>query len=208
MSEEDRADISSNHALTNSAEEPLTTRRHLSMSKPKERESFISFLKEMPALVFTAVIIALVIRWLIVQPFYIPSQSMEPTLKPGDRVLVSKFIYKFTKPSPGDVIVFVAPNGDGRDFIKRIVAVEGDVVQVKDGELFVNGKLAGGKYETMPGDFSNWGPQKITKNHVFVMGDNRPNSMDGRVFGPLPESNILGRAFMVYWPPGRLKILN
>lgn len=208
MSEEDRAGISSNHALINSTEEPARTRRHLSMSNPKEKESFVSFLKEIPALVLTAVIIALIIRWLVVQPFYIPSQSMEPTLKPGDRVLVAKFVYRFTEPSRGEVIVFVAPNGDGRDFIKRIVAVEGDVVQVKDGELFVNGKLADGKYETMPGDFSNWGPQKITKNHVFVMGDNRPNSMDGRVFGQLPESNILGRAFMVYWPPNRLSILN
>jgi len=208
MSEEDRAGISSNHALTNSAEEPLIERRHLSMNKPNVKESFGSFLKEVPALVFTAVIIALAIRWLIVQPFYIPSPSMEPTLKPGDRVLVSKFIYKFTEPSRGDVIVFVAPNGDGRDFIKRIVAVEGDVVQIKDGELFINEKSADGKYETMPGDFSNWGPQKIAKNHVFVMGDNRPNSMDGRVFGPLPESNIVGRAFVIYWPASRLNILN
>jgi len=173
-----------------------------------ERDSFISFLKELPLLVITAVAIAFVIKWLIVQPFYIPSQSMEPTLIPEDRVLVSKFIYRFVEPKAGDIVVFVAPNGDGRDFIKRIVATEGDVVRVKEGELFVNDMPAKQDYETMPGDYSDWGPEEINKDHVFVMGDNRPNSLDGRVFGQLPEDNILGRAFMIYWPVHRIQILN
>lgn len=173
----------------------------------KEDGPVVAFLKELPVLFITAVAIAFVIKWLVVQPFYIPSQSMEPTLVPGDRVLVSKFIYRFVEPKPGDIIVFIAPNDESRDFIKRIVAVENDTVEVKDGKLYVNSKLSKGNYKTMPGDYSNWGPQKIEKGHLFVMGDNRPNSMDGRVFGALPKKNILGKAFMVYWPPTRMKIL-
>lgn len=171
-------------------------------------ESIASFLKELPALIITAVVIAFVIKWFIIQPFYIPSQSMEPTLIPEDRVLVSKFIYRFVPPKAGDVVVFVAPNEDGRDFIKRIVATEGDVVQVIEGELFINDKPAKQDFETMPGDYSNWGPTEIQKNHVFVMGDNRPNSLDGRIFGQLPKENILGKAFMIYWPINRVKIIN
>lgn len=173
----------------------------------KEDGPVVAFLKELPVLFITAVAIAFVIKWLVVQPFYIPSQSMEPTLVPGDRVLVSKFIYRFVEPKPGDIIVFIAPNDESRDFIKRVVATENDTVEVKDGKLYVNGKLSTGTYKTMPGDYSNWGPKEIEKDHVFVMGDNRPNSMDGRVFGPLPKKNILGKAFMVYWPPTRIKLL-
>ncbi|MBE0447633.1 MAG: signal peptidase I [Actinobacteria bacterium] len=172
----------------------------------KEKDSFISFVKELPLLIIAAVVIALVIKWFFIQPFYIPSRSMEPTLVPNDLVLVSKFIYKFASPKTGDIIVFIPPD-DKRDFIKRIVATEGDIVQVRNGELFINGKVAKQDYETMPGDFDNWGPGEIPEDHVFVMGDNRPNSHDGRKFGPVPESSIIGRAFMVYWPPGHIKLL-
>jgi len=204
MSEKEKAAEKAGLGLTGSLEGELTRIQR----RRAKQNSFTSFLKELPVLVITAVIIALVIRWLVVQPFFIPSQSMEPTLYPGDRVLVSKFIYRFTSPKPGDVIVFIAPNEGGRDFIKRIVAVEGDTVQVKEGRLFVNGRPYTGNFKTMPGDNSNWGPQKISKNHVFVMGDNRPNSLDGRVFGPITKDSILGRAFVVYWPLDRIGIIN
>ncbi|HCG99775.1 MAG TPA: signal peptidase I [Actinobacteria bacterium] len=175
-------------------------------ARNNEAESFISFLKELPVLIITAVVIAYVIKWLIIQPFYIPSPSMEPTLIPDDRVLVAKFIYRFGNPTPGDIIVFVAPTGENRDYIKRIVAVGGDKVEVRDGDLLVNDKPAPQDYETMPGDYSNWGPEVIRKDHVMVMGDNRPNSADGRVFGQLREDAILGKAFMIYWPLDRISL--
>lgn len=193
--------------IVGSGSSELETENSMQGAAKKEAGSVVAFLKELPALFITAVAIAFVIKWLIIQPFYIPSQSMEPTLVPGDRVLVSKFIYRFTEPKIGEIIVFVAPNDENRDFIKRIVALENDTVEVKDGRLYVNNKLSKGNYKTMPGDYSNWGPQKIGEDHVFVMGDNRPNSMDGRVFGPLPKKNILGKAFMVYWPPTSIKLL-
>jgi signal peptidase I len=176
--------------------------------KPKGKDSFITFMKELPALIITAVVIAFVVKWLIVQPFYIPSQSMEPTLVPGDQVLVSKFIYRFVSPEPGNIIVFIPPNNENVDFIKRIVAVGGDTVQVKEGLVFVNGKQLQMDYRTEPGDYSNFGPKRIPEDFVFVMGDNRSNSMDSRVFGPVPKKNILGRAFMIHWPLSHTRLLN
>lgn len=176
--------------------------------KAQDKNSFISFIKELPILIATAVVIALAVKTFIIQPFYIPSPSMVPTLEPGDQVLVSKFIYRFVEPEPGNIIVFVPPNNDNVDFIKRIVATEGDEVFVKEGKVYINDKPLRQDYKTGAGDMSTWGPQKVPKNHVFVMGDNRPNSMDSRVFGPVPEKNILGRAFMIHWPVPHMQILN
>ncbi|NCO65577.1 signal peptidase I [Candidatus Aquicultor secundus] len=207
MSDSEKAGADSGIGLANSLANDSSESNEIK-SEPRGKDSFVSFLKELPVLVITAVIIAFVIKWLVVQPFYIPSGSMEPTLVPGDRVLVSKFIYRFVQPKPGDIIVFIAPNGDGRDFIKRIVATGGDTVEVKEGRLYVNGKPSQGDYKTMPGDYSNFPAKKIPKGRVFVMGDNRPNSMDARVFGPLDENAILGRAFTVYWPLDHMTLLN
>jgi len=167
----------------------------------------LSFLREFPTLLATAFIIALLIRWLVVQSFYIPSQSMEPTLSPGDRILVNKFIYRFTSPKPGDIVVFALPQQDNRDFIKRIVACEGDTVAIKNGKLYVNGKL-NDSYPVIPEGYSNMAEQKVKNNHVFVMGDNRPNSVDSRYIGQIPERNIIGKAFIVFWPLDRIKIIN
>ncbi|MDI6716410.1 MAG: signal peptidase I [Actinomycetota bacterium] len=181
----------------------------LNNSKTDEgiRSSLLSFLREFPTLLATAFIIALLIRWLVVQSFYIPSQSMEPTLSPGDRILVNKFIYRFTSPKPGDIVVFALPQQDNRDFIKRIVACEGDTVAIKNGKLYVNGKL-NDSYPVIPEDYSNMAEQKVKNNHVFVMGDNRPNSVDSRYIGQIPERNIIGKAFIVFWPLDRIKIIN
>jgi signal peptidase I len=168
--------------------------------------SFLSFMRELPALVITAVVIAFLLKWLVIQPFYIPSESMEPTLVPADRVLVSKFIYRFVKPHRGDVIVFIAPRGDV-DFIKRIIAVGGDTIEQKNGIVYVNGKESKGDYKITPGDTFSFSKVKIAKGHVFVMGDNRINSSDSRVIGPIPESSIIGKAFVLYWPLKRANLL-
>lgn len=152
------------------------------------------------------------VRPFVVEAFYIPSGSMIPTLEVGDRVLVNKFIYRFEKPERGDVVVFksVEPNADGSrdDLIKRIVAVEGDEVAVRDGTLFVNGEPRNEPYvnEEFP-DASFFGPTVIPKGSVFAMGDNRSNSRDSRFFGPVPVENIEGEAFIVFWPLSRIGLL-
>lgn len=181
-------------------------------SQAEEPYSFVRWLGELVALVAIAFAVAYVLKLFVVQPFYIPSGSMEPTLMPGDRILVNKFIYRFRKPRPGDIVVFIAPHDAAkRDFIKRIVAVEGQEVAMRDGRLHIDGKAVREPYVADSADHSDFGPITVPAGSVFVMGDNRANSSDSRVFGPLPEKSILGKAFIVYWPlrlaPGQARLL-
>ena len=145
------------------------------------------------------------VRPFVVEAFWIPSASMVPTLKYGDRVLVNKFIYRFTEPERGDVIVFKSVEGDGQDLIKRVVGVPGDEIAVRGGKLFVNGEPQKEPYvnKKYP-DRSFYAPTTVPKDHVFAMGDNRANSQDSRIFGPVPEENIEGEAFLRFWPPDRV----
>jgi signal peptidase I len=145
------------------------------------------------------------VRPFVVEAFWIPSASMVPTLKYGDRVLVNKFIYRFTEPQRGDIIVFKSVEGDGQDLIKRVVGVPGDEIAVRGGKLFVNGEPQKEPYvnKKYP-DRSFYAPTTVPKDHVFAMGDNRANSQDSRVFGPVPEQNIEGEAFLRFWPPDRI----
>ena len=145
------------------------------------------------------------VRPFVVEAFWIPSASMVPTLKYGDRVLVNKFIYRFTEPQRGDIIVFKSVEGDGQDLIKRVVGVPGDEIAVRRGKLFVNGEPQNEPYvnKKFP-DRSFYAPTTVPKDHVFAMGDNRANSQDSRVFGPVPEENIEGEAFLRFWPPHRI----
>lgn len=149
-----------------------------------------------------------VVRPFIVEAFYIPSESMVPTLLINDRVLVNKFIYDFTEPDRGDILVFKSVDGGGEDLIKRVAGVEGDRIRVQNGQLFVNGEPQTEPYldQEMP-DASFFGPETIPENHVFMMGDNRANSADSRVFGPVPYENVEGEAFILFWPLNRLDIL-
>lgn len=172
-----------------------------------KKGELVVFLKELPILIITAVILAWLIKSFVVQPFYIPSGSMEPTLYPGDRVLVNKFLYRFKEPEPGNIVVFVPPGSAEKDYIKRIVAVEGEEIEAKNGKVYINGKSKSEPYIINMYNSSSYGPEKIPSDHVFVMGDNRPNSRDGRVFGPLSNDKIVGKAFMIYWPPRRIRIL-
>ncbi len=152
----------------------------------------------------TAFVLALVIQQFIVKPFYIPSVSMENTLQKGDRVLVNRFVYRFTDPKPGDIVVFHPPSSPKEDYIKRVVAVAGDTVAVHDGKLWVNGKAMVEPYlkeQTIEGSFPE---EAVPAGSFFAMGDNRNESGDSRVFGPVKVDQILGRAFVIYWPLGKI----
>ena len=151
--------------------------------------------------------IALLVEAFLIQAFWIPSPSMEPTLDVGDRVLVNKLSYKFHEVNRGDVVVFERPsgastgqNGEIKDLIKRVIAVGGDTVEAKEGEVFVNGERIDENY-LEPGTSTDNLPLKtIPDGHVFVMGDNRTNSEDSRIFGPIDEDAIVGRAFIRVLP--------
>jgi signal peptidase I len=145
------------------------------------------------------------LRPFVVKSFWIPSESMVPTLEVGDRIFVNRFIYRFFEPERGDIVVFDSLETDD-ELIKRVVAVPGDRVRVRNGILRVNGDFPDEPYAVpvvFP-DGSDFGPTRVPEGEVFVMGDNRPNSHDSRFFGPVPTENIQGEAFFRFWPPSRI----
>jgi signal peptidase I len=167
-----------------------------------------SIFREYVEAIIIAFILALVIRTFIVQAFKIPSGSMIPTLQIGDHILVNKFIYWFTEPEREDVIVFKYPRDQKRDFIKRLIGLSGETIQIKNQHVYINGKILEEKYayhqEQLPEtDYisprDNFGPITIPQDSVFVMGDNRDSSMDSRYWGTLKKNLIEGEAFVIYW---------
>ncbi len=170
--------------------------------------------------IVTALILAMLIRTYIIQAFKIPSGSMIPTLLVGDHILVNKFLYgtkipfsgkrvfMFKKPERGDIIVFKYPENPDKDFIKRVVAAEGDVIESKNKMIHVNGNKVNEPYARHtdssmrpmgiePRD--NFGPVIVPKNKYFVMGDNRDQSYDSRYWGYVDIKDVKGKALILYW---------
>lgn len=148
-----------------------------------------------------------VLRPFVAEPLGITTGSMEPTLRAGDSVLVTKFAYRFADPRRGDVVLFAAP-GDGAPTIKRVVGLSGDTVAVRDGVLFVNGEKTTEDYVDYGlTDSTFFGPTEVPENRVFVMGDNRANSLDSRSYGPVPQGELLGEVPLRIWPLGRAEVL-
>lgn len=162
-----------------------------------------SIVETLDACIFAAVL-SLVIITFVIQAFYIPSGSMEPTLMINDRILVAKFLYRFEPVARGDVIVFRYPLNTQRDFVKRVVGQPEDRVQLKEGVVYVNENRISETGYTIKPDFGNYGPVSVPSGQYFVLGDNRNNSEDSRFFGYVPRANIIGRAVFIYWPPQRI----
>jgi len=173
-------------------------------------------LKEYVEALAVALILALVIRSFVVQAFKIPSESMVETLLVGDHLLVSKFAYgvklpftdktlvKTGDPERGDVIVFEYPENRDLDYIKRIIGLPGDVVELKNNVLYRNGQAVEEPYKRVeagrvPGTKSTWGPETVPEGQYFVMGDNRDHSQDSRYWGYVPREFIRGKAWVIYW---------
>jgi len=192
--------------------------------------------KEIPLLVGLAILIAFLVKTFVAQAFYIPSGSMIPQLNIGDRVVVSKVSYDLHDPNRGDIIVFDAPpgapgvqqkskdTGPGRvirdifesigilqpsteEYIKRVICLPGETVQCKDGHVFINGQELIEPYLPPGVTTSDFGPLVVPKGGLWVMGDNRNNSSDSRVFGPIRRNTVVGRAILRVWPPGRAAFL-
>ncbi len=187
-------------------QEPTKSRREL--RRERERKKRRSGLLELLGIVVVAFVLVFgIIRPFVVEAFRIPSESMVPTLEVGDRVLANKFIYRFTEPERGDVVVFDSvEEGNDDTLIKRVAGVKGDEIRVQGGTLFVNGETQDEPYLSQyPPDRSTpYGPETVPEDHVFMLGDNRGNSGDSRVFGPVPVKNIKGEAFLVFWPPSHI----
>ena len=170
---------------------------------------------EYAVLAVVAVAVALLVQAFLVKPYRIPSESMENTLLKGDRVLVDRISWRFTRPERGEVVVFHEPAA-GTILIKRIIGMPGDVVSLHGGSVYINGKRLSEPYvRTIDGTpeptepFTNglpWSlqqPYRVPAGHYFMMGDNRTDSGDSRQFGPVARSQLVGHAFWRYWPPGR-----
>lgn len=157
--------------------------------------------------VIIALALAIVIRYFLFEPFVIPSGSMEPTLQPGDRIIVSKLSYRLSEPQREDIVVFRYPPNPRLVYIKRLVAVGGDTVEIADNRLYINGKPVPEPYLPEGSYMHDFGPVEVPPGNFLVLGDNRNNSEDSRVWGLLPEENVLGKAMLLFWPPGRIRLI-
>ena len=164
---------------------------------------------ELVVTLLVAVVIAQAVRTWVVQPFVVPTGSMLPTIQLKDQVLANKFVYRFEQPKRGDIVVFDDPTGEVETLIKRVIAVGGQTVDVRDGKVWVDGKALVEPYThgqpNTPQVIQL--PIKIPLGYIWVMGDNRTQSKDSRTLGPIPLSLVHGRAFATYWPPDRIGVL-
>jgi len=178
---------------------------------------------EYVAILVVAIAVAFLAQAFIVKPYRIPSPSMVPTLDPGDRVLVARFLYRFTTPARGDIVVFKYPLDTHIVFIKRLIGRPGDTLSLRDGHVYVNGVRLNETYvakvdgrpsptnpapplagSTMSEPWSLNQPYTVPAGTYFMMGDNRLDSDDSRVWGPVPARDLIGRAFLIYWPVTRI----
>ncbi len=183
-----------------------TSRRERRTSK-KNKGLFVDFLL---ILLISFGLVFGVLRPFIVKAFYVPTESMVPTLLVNDRVLANEFIYRFSELERGEIVIFKVKSAEGEEeyLIKRVVGLPADKISVRSGRLFINGVPQKESYlnKKLP-DKSFYGPTTVPPGHVFVMGDNRANSGDSRIFGPVPKKNIEGQAFVRFWPLSRIEIL-
>jgi signal peptidase I len=187
--------------------EPEAVTKSPTQSQP---QSWWAAQKDNLQVVAIALVLAFLLRTFIIEPRFIPSGSMEPTLQVGDRIVVEKISYRWNPPQRGQIIVFYPPFGDPdgepKAYIKRIIGLPGDRLNIHDGKLFLNGKVRTEPYiaEAMAYVLPNptLGIQELTvpPNQLWVMGDNRNNSNDSHVWGFLPQSNIVGRAIFRFFP--------
>jgi len=164
-----------------------------------------AWLRETIETVVWAVALAALLKMFVVGNFWIPSESMVPTLLVGDRVIVWKFEYLLRKPRRGDVIVFKYPRDPKVDYVKRLIGLPGDSVEIKNGVVFVNGEQLAEPYVTFH-DVSNY-KATVPEGAFLALGDNRPNSLDGRFWGFVPAENVYGPVSFRYWPLKRIGLV-
>jgi signal peptidase I len=178
---------------------------------PRKRDSGFRNIVEWVLIIGGAFLVAFVVKTFLIQAFFIPSGSMLPTLHEDDRVLVNKLSYDLHDVNRGDLVVFERPEGDApgqiRDLIKRVVGLPGERIEQRDGRVYIDGQLLEEPYLEDDTETTNLPSQTVPDGHVFVMGDNRDDSMDSRVFAAIDEDLIVGRAFVRVWPLPDLALL-
>lgn len=186
--------------------DPTDTPAHDVDVEPQESQSLGRWLLEMVVLFACAALLAQGVKTWVVQPYVIPSGSMIPAIVEGDHVLVNKFVYRFSSPQRGDVVILDDPTAQTPMLIKRVVALGGERVDVNNGSVYINGTKLVEPYtygkSTLRGPYQM--PTVVPQGYVWVMGDNRTNSQDSRWIGPQPIADVHGKAFFTYWPLNRV----
>jgi signal peptidase I len=206
-----------------------------SLEGPRHRPAW----REFPVLIAIAIVVAILIKSFLIQAFYIPSPSMLPTLREGDRILVCRICLHLSDIHRGDILVFSDPHptpgasrsvvdgflhwlGEGigvaqpqdEDFIKRVAALPGETWEIRGGQLFVDGRPIDEPYLNGPPDTRNFGPETVPAGMLFMLGDNRLSSGDSRFtpaeggLGYVPIDTVIGKAFVIIWPPSRMGLLH
>ena len=190
------------------------------------KESTKTAIKEWIESILIAVVLALFIRAFFIQAFRIPTGSMKPTLQEGDKIMVNKLLFgpkiPFTnfrfpgirEPKRGDIIVFIYPEDRKKDFIKRLVALNGETAEISDGNILIDGEPIKEPPEMLKLYYYNRGRYggsgnkiEVPEDSYFVLGDNSNSSRDSRYWGFVPKENIIGRAMFIWWPPWRIQVL-
>ena len=204
-------------------DEPLDMANGEAEAIESDKRRSLPFWIEVPLLMALALVIAIVIKTFLIQAFFIPSGSMEDTLAVDDRILVNKLAFQFGDPERGDVVVFdsgrrrdeavfeavrrniaeaVGLSAPDSDFIKRVIALPGEEIEIRDNTVFIDGVAKTEPYLRIGSDMADFGPERIPADHYFMMGDHRNLSSDSRVNGPVHIDRFVGRAFVIVWPPG------
>ncbi len=167
------------------------------------------FVKETASIIIIAFILAMILRTFVIEGRIIPSGSMLQTLQLQDRVMVNKFIYYFIEPQRGDIVVFDPPEeiNSQYPYVKRVIGLPGETVQVKDGKVYINNRALKEPYIAGPMEYK-YGPVTVPKDCLFVMGDNRNHSYDSHMWNSwLKRDRVMGKAFVIYWPIKEIKLL-
>lgn len=156
-------------------------------------------IKEWIQAILIAVVLSIIIRMFLFETTLVYGSSMLPTLHHRDRVIINKLIYRLDSPSNGDIVVFKNPDNNKENYVKRVIGVAGDTVEIIDGKLYVNDELLDEDYinEPIQGDFPK---MEIPADTIFVLGDNRNHSQDSRIVGSIPKDNMIGKAQLRIWP--------
>ncbi len=164
-------------------------------------------LKELIFLALIALLISFGIRAAVAESYIIPTGSMLPTIEIGNRILANKLVYHFRMPRRGEVVVFNPPKEIGNQpFVKRVIGLPGDDVEIRDRKIYVNGLVY--VVRTATSTDYNYGPVRVPKGYIFVLGDNRNSSFDSHSWGFLPIDNLIGEGVLVFWPPEDIKLLS
>jgi signal peptidase I len=176
-------------------------------ARPGGGRRLVHFLREVLETILPALLIALLINVFVGQATRVEGQSMEPNLHSDQRLVVEKLSYHFHGPQRFDIVVIKMPSQGDELLIKRVIGLPGDTVEIRDGHVYINGELLQEPFTnelTQPGRYSR---VTVPPLHIFVLGDNRGRSNDSRSFGPVPIANVIGRAWLSYWPPEKVGLV-